>query len=115
MSPTREAIAAAIWEAQWPRRREIHTWEQIQVYCDIHPASWISHRDRALRQADAVLALLRERDEVMEAVVEAAWKYIWELNCGIYHADEATALENLRATLAALSRLDAADERKVQS
>jgi hypothetical protein len=54
---THDDIAAAIWEARsnHPRVKGM-TWAELQEAAASNPSAWEEERERALRQADAVLA-----------------------------------------------------------
>ena len=75
----RDTLAAAIWEASWPTL--VGTWEDVLREAARKTTVAVIDRDRDLRQADAVLALMRTteeggnekltRDRAVDAVVRA--------------------------------------------
>lgn len=70
--PTREQYAAAIWEknSNHPRVKDM-TWLELLDAVESNPSAWGRHHERALRQADAVMALEGKRSDLLTALLVA--------------------------------------------
>lgn len=62
--PSRDDIAASIWEARdYRKAKHGISWSEItEIVLEDPHGSWSSDYERTLRQASAVLALLRKTD-----------------------------------------------------